>query len=687
MFWKSDQGNAYNVALMQVSTVQVPQSFLSSSNPRGGAFKNDDAIGATASAQLIPGLDCIDVDSESDAGPGKFVSDGVVRGAVQVDDINGSIDGDQHIAAWTIGDGACGLHSVWGKCHRMGAALYANAAREHLLASVPDNINDFCMIGGGVFRDAFLTLLRTVLQDQVMIAAKATMEHGHVGGCPVWRQQVWAHVPDALKTDCVDFVAVGAQERDHVEQHLMPELQAFARAFFVRSNEAGLVRPLCVMLGYFNVGAEKNLLDASPDDLDQGLEGASGGLELLHPWAVEPKCTKYQALFHQSDAADVIRSSFFLCGSSQKEHVILDMLELLEDLVVQDAEAVALVQRGRKAVAARINAFGNLVYPTSCTLQVAWTALRGAMAQDGYYFSVMELQLLLAACGTLVEAYTFDDSADAEDALVHLVSPAYFHCSGATESIKVVLDPRGDSDGLRGGHFSRLWSVAEWETQPAWRNAGGSNINSSDESDESEKRSGPESMLLDSDENEAESADAAEPAETPAEDKAEGMDDDLDSLSDMTDGSDLFHIDVLPAGARSSGLRSWETYEDRLDGVVCRLARHLRRFPLMPADESDPTGEASYRDMDSCVRLPILHCAFKGCKWRSDVYCANLYHWQLEIEICNHIMEQHKDAMEEVQTWIAERTDEKDDKDELLIMKMAPRWHPKKQKQGLSKII
>ena len=107
----------------------------------------------------------------------------------------------------------------------------------------------------------------------------------------------------------------------------------------------------------------------------------------------------------------------------------------------------------------------------------------------------------------------------------------------------------------------------------------------------------------------------------------------------------------------------------------------------MPADESDPTGEASYRDMDSCVRLPILHCAFKGCKWSSDVYYSKLYHWQPEIEICKHIMEKHKDAMEEVQTWVAERTDEKYDKDELLIMKMAPRWHLKKQKQGLSKII
>jgi hypothetical protein len=62
------------------------------------------------------------------------------------------------------------------------------------------------------------------------------------------------------------------------------------------------------------------------------------------------------------------------------------------------------------------------------------------------------------------------------------------------------------------------------------------------------------------------------------------------------------------------------------------------------------------------------------------VHCSKLYHWQPEIEICKHIMEKHEDAMEEVQTWIAERTNEKDDKDELLIMKMAPRWHLKKTK-------
>ena len=95
-----------------VSAAVVPQRVHSSSTSRGGGLKNDDETRATASAQLIPGLDCIDVDSESDAGPGKFVSDGVVQGAVQVEDINGSIDGDQHVAAWTIGDGACGLHSV-----------------------------------------------------------------------------------------------------------------------------------------------------------------------------------------------------------------------------------------------------------------------------------------------------------------------------------------------------------------------------------------------------------------------------------------------------------------------------------------------------------------------------------------------------------------------------------------------
>ena len=135
-------------------------------------------------------------------------------------------------------------------------------------------------------------------------------------------------------------------------------------------------------------------------------------------------------------------------------------------------------------------------------------------------------------------------------------------------------------------------------------------------------------------------------------------DDDLDSMSDATDCSDISHVEALPQGARQSGLRSWETYEDRVQAIIDRLASRMREYPLMPPDVSDPTAEETYRDMDSCVRLPLLHCAFKGCSCNVSrrIYCTKLYHWQLEIEIYEHVVKEHPTEMEEVMDWI-ERKD------------------------------
>ena len=77
-----------------------------------------------------------------------------------------------------------------------------------------------------------------------------------------------------------------------------------------------------------------------------------------------------------------------------------------------------LLQRGRRALAERLQAYGDFAYPASGTLSMAWQVLRSAMAEDGYYFSVHELQVLMAVHNVRVEAYDFkrgvDDSASLE---------------------------------------------------------------------------------------------------------------------------------------------------------------------------------------------------------------------------------------------------------------------------------
>ena len=141
-----------------------------------------------ATTQFIPGLDLIDLDS--DAGD-PIVSPGVVRGAVQVEDLHGEIDGVGYAAAFTAGGGTCGLHAVWGRCAHDGAPLHANMARAHLLESVPSDVTEFCRLQNGILREPFLDILRLLYTDQVLPAAKAI-------ACGDWQhvrpadKQVWA---------------------------------------------------------------------------------------------------------------------------------------------------------------------------------------------------------------------------------------------------------------------------------------------------------------------------------------------------------------------------------------------------------------------------------------------------------------------------------------------------------------
>ena len=59
-----------------------------------------------------------------------------------------------------------------------------------------------------------------------------------------------------------------------------------------------------------------------------------------------------------------------------------------------------------------------------------------------------------------------------DGAFVHAESPSYFRRFVGAEPVRIVLDPRGDPDGMEGGHFSRLWSSSAWQEQPPWPCAG-----------------------------------------------------------------------------------------------------------------------------------------------------------------------------------------------------------------------
>ena len=90
--------------------------------------------------------------------------------------------------------------------------------------------------------------------------------------------------------------------------------------------------------------------------------------------------------------------------------------------------------------------------------------------------------------------------------------------------------------------------------------------------------------------------------------QAEGSDGEASSSAYDSDATDLFHLEVEPA-------RTWETPQDKDVRVAHLLASQMRRHPLVPAQPSDETGSTSFIAVQSGIKLPGAHCAFKGCCW------------------------------------------------------------------------
>ena len=60
---------------------------------------------------------------------------------------------------------------------------------------------------------------------------------------------------------------------------------------------------------------------------------------------------------------------------------------------------------------------------------------------------------------------------------------------------------------------------------------------------------------------------------------------------------------------------TWETPQDKDTRVAHLLASQMRRHPLVPSLANDETGSTSFIAVESGLKLPVAHCAFRGCCW------------------------------------------------------------------------
>ena len=110
-----------------------------------------------------------------------------------------------------------------------------------------------------------------------------------------------------------------------------------------------------------------------------------------------------------------------------------------------------------------------------------------------------------------------------------------------------------------------------------------------------------------------------------------------EAFSDIGDNSDISHIAVKNTDMS-------RTPEDVDLALIDSIAAHLRVYPLLPPDVSDPKGEGSFKDVASGIRFPIVHCGFKRCSWQSFQTDEVKLHWDLEFALSQHLQEVHRDS-------------------------------------------
>ena len=125
----------------------------------------------------------------------------------------------------------------------------------------------------------------------------------------------------------------------------------------------------------------------------------------------------------------------------------------------------------------------------------------------------------------------------------------------------------------------------------------------------------------------SESCDCGPPVDTQPDDES------VDSLSDVGDNSDIFH--VAPRNNMTT-----HTLEDEDIEIIDRIKQHLRNYPLLPAKQRDAAGKDSFDNLASGVQLSLLTCGFLNCNWQSS--CSMKSHRSLEQHLYLHLKQAHK---------------------------------------------
>jgi hypothetical protein len=416
---------------------------------------------------------------------------------------------------------------------------------------------------------------------------------------------LWQTLPMSTRDEFSELATLKYYERA-TDERLMAKLRGLLSRIFVPEFEYSIVRSLCIHLDYLQSTAPENLLSLGPVEVNSYLyEGDRGHLQLLHACAVNPTMTKYQALFVPEAMFDRYRLAFFLNSANQHggQDWLIGAVEVTADHIVHDgpraAVASALLLEAREVLQQRHQCYGCLARPLSCTPEGAWVVFRTLILHDdqgGYYLSAQELLVVAAYFGFSLSLYQYMPELSDEDCLQLLPSHIL---EGNTQHAHVVLNVDMEHGNAR-GHFSRLFNAYEWDTHGACFADDGMHFS---DTSLSSSETGSETTDDEEEENTPILCQPCMPSMTQFDDESEPLEDDkdedLESLSDVSENSDLFHVSARETPEP-------RTAEDRDLETIRSIAQHLRKYPLLPPRAAD-AGQ-SFTDVDTAERLPLLHC-------------------------------------------------------------------------------
>ena len=504
-------------------------------------------------------------------------------------------ESSRYTAARTLGDGACGLHSCWGDVVERDSddpiiAMPDPRAELHRRLEAVSAVRLTQMLGL-----SFGALFESTCSD--LVGRARQIVRGQDGLPEREINFVWNALPGPIREDFISDARARVQaeeRRSCIQDHFLSACEGLFQPQY-----EPLVRQLCLDLTYVTemdmprLGTVASDVTHDPADLrlfDRFLEtvvasapSSSGDDASNAPAASTHALSRYDVLFAERPESDAHRMKFFLQNALPgKRHRVPSVLQTAEKNARVGDEA-AVLQQLRTACVEYFEALPERRYPESLNAARLWRSLTLAWSEADYWFDVEELQFIMTLVEKPVAFYVYDSG-------VFQKRPGLFFQGSGGQPVRVVYD------GGRRGHFSRLLSAEEWEELDHRCHTdsedGGESTSHTGSCDDSESSTSSEN-------SQPESGAEATPTEQPpvppitlaaAEPGLEESADEWEDASDISDNSDIFHVEVEIE-------KPFITAEDRWLARCERLAALLRDHPLLPLHPGDTS--TAYTDVNS----------------------------------------------------------------------------------------